>query len=93
MNEKLKSDISEWVVRATLAGTTDIEILAGVCERLNAAGMSLTRAAIAAICSIHPGGLGALWNGARALPRRLPRERDEGCERRLAQEPVLRLFE
>ena len=48
MNDELKSEIGEWIVRATLAGTSDVEILAGVCERLNGAGLSLVRARIGA---------------------------------------------
>ena len=48
MNDELKSDIGEWIVRAALAGTSDVEILAGVCERLNGGGLSLVRGAIGA---------------------------------------------
>jgi adenylate cyclase len=40
-------DVYEWVVRGALAGTSEVEILTGVCERLDAAGIALMRASIA----------------------------------------------
>jgi adenylate cyclase len=36
-----------WIVSATVAGDDEVEILAGVCDRLNAAGFSLVRASLA----------------------------------------------
>ena len=45
--ERAKSEIGEWIVSATLAGTNEIDILAGVGERLNAAGVSLVRVSVA----------------------------------------------
>ncbi len=41
-----KIEIDEWIVRAALAGASDVEIVAGVCERLTAAGISLVRASV-----------------------------------------------
>ena len=40
-------EIGDWIVRAALAGASEIDILAGVCERMNAAGMALVRASVA----------------------------------------------
>ena len=42
-----RSDISDWIVRASLAGREEIEILAGICERLGAAGVPIVRASVA----------------------------------------------
>jgi adenylate cyclase len=39
--------IADWMVSAALAGESEIAILAGMCERLNAAGLSLVRASVA----------------------------------------------
>jgi adenylate cyclase len=47
MQKPLKADITDWIVRAALAGTGEVEILTGVCERLTAAGIVLMRASIA----------------------------------------------
>ena len=68
MNDELKSEIGEWIVRATLAGTSDVEILAGVCERLNGAGLSLVRVRIGAdLLDPTLDALGALWNRGRGV--------------------------
>jgi adenylate cyclase len=40
-------DITGWIVRAAIAGDGEAEILAGLCDRLNAAGLSLVRASVA----------------------------------------------
>lgn len=40
-------EISDWIVRAVLAGQDEIEIVTGICERLNVADFSLVRASIA----------------------------------------------
>ena len=45
--ERTKSEIGEWIVSATLAGTHEVAILAGIGERLNAAGISLVRVSVA----------------------------------------------
>jgi adenylate cyclase len=47
MEERVKIEISEWIVRATLAGTSDIEIVDGVCQRLSSAGIPLVRSSVA----------------------------------------------
>jgi len=40
-------EITGWIVHAAVAGDGEAEILAGVCDRLNAAGLSLVRASLA----------------------------------------------
>ena len=47
MEERAKTEIGEWIVSATLAGADEIEILAGVGKRLNAAGISVVRISVA----------------------------------------------
>src|SRR6478672_3246972 len=47
MQQRLKADIGDWIMRAALAGVGEVEILTGVCERLTAAGIALMRASIA----------------------------------------------
>ena len=47
MEERLKVAIGDWVIAQALAGTTEVEILAGVCDRMNRSGLCLLRASIA----------------------------------------------
>lgn len=47
MSEIDAKDMSGWIVRAAVAGDGEAEVLAGVCDRLNAAGLSLVRASLA----------------------------------------------
>ncbi len=47
MDERAKTEIGEWIVTATLAGADEVEILAGVGKRLNAAGISVVRISVA----------------------------------------------
>jgi len=44
-----KNEISDWIVSAALAGPEEIDIVAGVCEQLIAAGVSVVRASAAGI--------------------------------------------
>jgi len=63
MDERLKFEIGEWIVQASLAGVTNVDTLTGVSERLNAAGMSLTRAAVGSdLLDPTFDGVGAIWN-------------------------------
>ena len=47
MREIGAEEMTGWIVRAAVAGHGEAEILAGVCDRLNAAGLSLVRASLA----------------------------------------------
>jgi len=47
MEARVKAEISEWIVRAALAGTSEVEIVGGVCQRLSSAGVSLVRSSVA----------------------------------------------
>ncbi len=39
MEERVKTEICDWIVRAALAGRDEVEIVAGVCQRLASAGV------------------------------------------------------
>ena len=45
--EQARARIGEWIVHATQAGSNEIEILTGICERITEAGVSLVRASVA----------------------------------------------
>ncbi|HEY2865134.1 MAG TPA: hypothetical protein VGK37_16045 [Casimicrobiaceae bacterium] len=47
MGEIDAKEMTGWIVRAAVAGDGEAEILAGICDRLNAAGLSLVRASLA----------------------------------------------
>ncbi len=59
---RVNIEISEWIVRAAVAGANEIEIVAGVCERMNDAGLSLVRASVANdLLDPTYGGRGVRW--------------------------------
>ena len=45
--DRIQREIDEWIVSATLAGTLEVGIIAGIGERLNAAGIPLVRISVA----------------------------------------------
>jgi adenylate cyclase len=45
--DRVKREIGEWIVNATLAGTLEVGIVTGVGQRLNAAGVSIARISVA----------------------------------------------
>jgi len=47
LDPRVRIEIGDWIVRAALAGATEIELVEGVCERMNAADLSLVRASVA----------------------------------------------
>ena len=47
IEERARIEIGEWILDAALAGANEIDILAGVCERLTAAGLAMVRASVA----------------------------------------------
>jgi adenylate cyclase len=47
MDASAKIEINEWIVRAALAGTSENDVAAGVCERLTSAGLALVRLSVA----------------------------------------------
>ncbi|HEX6795985.1 MAG TPA: adenylate/guanylate cyclase domain-containing protein [Casimicrobiaceae bacterium] len=56
-------EIREWIVDRALAGATEIDILSGLCERLEAAGFALVRASVANdLLDPTYDGRGVRWN-------------------------------
>jgi adenylate cyclase len=53
MNEAFFAELSAWLTQAGLAGTSEIEMVSGFCERCVAAGIPLGRAHLA-IDTLHP---------------------------------------
>ena len=47
MKAGFEVEIGDWIVRAALAGIGEVEILTAICERMNEAGLTLTRASVA----------------------------------------------
>ncbi|UQA62234.1 adenylate/guanylate cyclase domain-containing protein [Polyangium aurulentum] len=68
MHEPLLLDLARWVNERTLAGTSEGEVLSGMCERLVASGMPLLRAQMGAD-TLHPlvGGKIFRWWRGRGL--------------------------
>jgi len=46
-DKDLRIAISDWIVAQALAGATEVEILAGICEQMNRAGLQIWRASVA----------------------------------------------
>jgi adenylate cyclase len=79
---RVKTEISEWIVRAALAGADEIEILAGVCQRLSSAGLALVRSSVATnLLDPTIDGHSVRWNrGEGALEEAFPRTDDTASE-------------
>ena len=45
--DALRTSITDWIVRAAIGGTGEIELLGGICRQLNDAGLALVRASLA----------------------------------------------
>jgi adenylate cyclase len=65
MDDAVFAELSSWVVGAALAGLSEAEILAGVCERQTARGLPLARA-IVLIDTLHPVYNGRAFRWTRA---------------------------
>jgi len=74
MNEAFFTDLSTWLTQAGLAGTPEIDIVSGCCDRCVAAGLPLGRTQVF-IDTLHPVHEGRLfrWGFGRGetLPPRL----------------------
>src|ERR1043165_1806146 len=65
MNDCEFSEMSLWITESALAGRSEAEMLAGVCEREAAAGLPITRA-IVLIDTLHPVYNGRAFRWTRA---------------------------
>ncbi|MGA7152184.1 MAG: adenylate/guanylate cyclase domain-containing protein, partial [Pseudolabrys sp.] len=53
MNEAFFDELSAWLTQAGLAGTSEIEIVSGFCDRCVAAGLPIARA-LMFVDTLHP---------------------------------------
>jgi adenylate cyclase len=68
ITDELGSRIGEWIVRTALSGSGDVSLLAGVCEQLNAAGLSIVRGAVGGdLLDPTYDGAGAFWHRGRGV--------------------------
>jgi adenylate cyclase len=61
MHERDIEQIATWITERALAGASETELLHGLCERANAAGLPVS-SAIAIIDTLHP-----IWGAASSL--------------------------
>jgi len=95
INDELGSRIREWIVRTALTGTSAVSLLAGVCEQLNAAGVSIVRAAIGAdLLDPTYDGIGAFWHRGRgATHEEFARNEGDEASTEWLHSPAHRLVE
>jgi adenylate cyclase len=69
MNEAFFTDLSTWLTQAGLAGTPEIDIVSGCCDRCVAAGLQLGRTQVF-VDTLHPVHEGRLfrWGFGRGEP-------------------------
>ena len=66
MNEAFFTEMSAWLTQAGLAGTPEIDIVSGFCERCVAAGLPLSRVNLF-IDTLHPVYEGRLFRWGHGL--------------------------
>ncbi len=95
MHIRLKADITDWIVRAALAGVGEVAILTGVCERLAAAGIELMRASIANdLLDPTFDGRGVRWvQGQGGIEEAFPRAAGEVVNETWARSPFYAVTE
>ena len=95
MEARAKTEISEWLVRAALAGTNELEIVAGVSERLTRAGVSLVRCSVATnLLDPTFDGRGVRWyRDQGALEEAFPRTEDSQPSDEWTRNPFSALVE
>jgi len=87
-------EISESIVRSALAGSDEVEILAGICERLTGAGLSLMRASVAGnLLDPTVDARGVRWMRGRGLEETFPRRDDAAAEEEWMRSPFFSLIE
>ena len=95
MEGRTKTEISEWIVRAALAGAGETEIVAGVCQRLTSAGVSLVRCSVATnMLDPTIDARGVRWNrGQGTLEEAFPRTDDSSANDDWTRSPFFVLIE
>ena len=94
-HERLRGEIHDWIVNAALAGNDDTAILDGVCARLDAAGLPLTRVAVSSqLLDPTLDARGVLWKRETGATEELyPRESDPQANEDWERSPFFRLLE
>ncbi len=95
MEEGLRIAIGEWIMAQALAGANEIEILAGICARMNRAGLPLLRASVANdLLDPTFDARGVRWlRGQGALEEAFPRSDDPLGDAEFRRSPFFRLLE
>ena len=91
----MNMEIRDWIVARALAGQSEIDILTGLCERLDAQGLSLVRASIA-FDLLDPtyDGRGVRWNrGEGGIEEVFARAEDEVVNESWIRSPFYALVE
>ena len=95
VEEDLRIAIGEWIIAQTLAGANEVEILAGICERMNRAGVSIMRASVAHdLLDPTFDARGVRWlRDQGALEEAFPRSDDPLADQEWVRSPFFRLLE
>ena len=91
----VQNEISNWIVKAALAGREEVEILAGICERMVAAGTPLVRASVASnLLDPTIDARAARWLRAKGgVEEAFPRTDDPAVEEDWRRSPFFALIE
>ena len=86
-------EIADWVTGEGLRGTNELELLEGLCERLNASGVSVTRAHVARR-TLHPliGAYASQWRRGEGVEHRSLARESENRENWL-RSPFVHMIE
>src|SRR5262249_40015558 len=95
MKRHANDGICEWIVRAALTGSSEVDILTGVSERLTAGGMSLVRASTASnLLDPMFDGRGIRWmRGEGGVEEAFPRTEIDAANENFAKSPFFALLE
>jgi adenylate cyclase len=94
MKMTTKNDIGESIITAALAGADEVAILAGICERLVGAGVSIVRASVAGnLLDPTVNARGVRWLRGRGLEESFPRTDDPTAEEEWIRSPFYFLIE
>lgn len=95
MNERPQVGIGDWIVDAALAGSDDVAILAGVCERLDASGIPLVRVSVSGdMLDPTLDGRGVRWKRGQGADEQLfTRAGDPATSEEWKRSPFFQLIE
>ena len=95
MEEGLRVAIGEWIVAQALTGANEVEILTGICERMNRAGLSILRASVAHnLLDPQFDARGVRWlRDQGGVEEAFPRSDDPLADQEWTRSPFFRLLE